>query len=133
VFLRTWRKTPEQGEAGERLREALEEVRDAMREGQPEKAKLHFRLRPDQMKVRDAVNAGDLAEARRLVEEADAKRREADTPGKPTRTFSDELGPLPDAINRNDTTAAKAALAELGYGDTVNEAYDAFKQAFPER
>jgi uncharacterized membrane protein YraQ (UPF0718 family) len=134
VFLRTWQKTPEQGEAGERLREALEEVRDAMREGQPDKAKLHFRLRPDQMKVRDAVNAGDMAAARQVVEETDTKRREADTPGgKPTRTFTDELGPLADAINRNDTAAAKAALAELGYADTVNEAYDAFKQAFPDR
>jgi uncharacterized protein len=133
VFLRTWRKTPEQGAAGERLRAALEEVKDALRVGQPEKAKLLYRLRPDQMMVRDAVNAGDLAAARRVVEEADAKRREADTPGKPTRTFTDELGPLADAISRNDTAAAKAALAELGYADTVNEAYDAFKQAFPDR
>jgi uncharacterized membrane protein YraQ (UPF0718 family) len=131
VFLRTWQKTPEQGAAGERLREALEEVRDAMREGQPEKAKLHFRLRSDQAAVRDAVLAGDLTAARRVIDETDAKRT-ANADGKPVRSFADELGPLAEAIRAGDTAAAKSALAELGYADTVNEAYEAFKQAFPE-
>ncbi len=132
VFLRTWQKTPEQGEAGERLREALEAVRDAMREGHPEKAKLLYRLRPDQMKVRDAVNAGDLDSARQVIADTDAKRT-ASADGKPVRSFADELGPLADAIKSDHPDAAKAALAELGYADTVNEAYDAFKQAFPDR
>jgi hypothetical protein len=83
------------------------------------------------MKVRDAVNAGDLDAARRMVADADTKRAES-SDGKPVKSFSDELGPLADAIKGNDLAAAKAALAELGFADTVNEAYEALKHAFPE-
>ncbi len=136
VFLRTFRKSAEQSEAGERYREALEAVRDAFKDGHPELAKKLFQLRPDERRVRDAVRTGDWATARAVVDAADAERRQraaedANPRKAPPRLFSAELGVLWPAIQAGNADAATAALAELGFtADTVAETYDALRAAF---
>lgn len=125
VFLRTGRGTPERAMAAERFRTTVEEVRDALRAGEGERAKRLFQLHTDERRVRDAVSAGNLIEARRVVRAADERQS--------ATSFSKSLGPAWVAIERDDVATAKAALLELGLnGDTVTEAYDALRQAFPD-
>jgi hypothetical protein len=135
VFLRTWRLAGEQSAAGEELREALEEVRDAVRYGHAERAKKLFQLRPDERRLRDAVLAGDWAAAAKVVTEVDDSRRKQAAEAsatKPPTLFSAEIGALWPAIQAGDAAAARAALAELGYGEhTVTECYEELKRVFP--
>ncbi len=148
VFLRTGRTTPEQAAAADRFRTTAEEVRDALRDGEKEKAKRLFQLHPDERRLRDAVRAGDLDEARRVVAEVDRRRARqmfeshepmavvVGTAGmcgqvKVWKRFTDELGSVWAAIERDDREGAKAALDEAGVGgDTLIEAYEALRQAF---
>lgn len=145
VFLRTGRKSPEQNAAADRFRVAVEEVRDALRDGDRQRAKKLFQLSAVERQVRNAVRAGDTATARRVVQEADERQGGEGERVPPlaavvgvgasgmraAKAFADELGPAWPAIERDDLEGAKAALAELGLGgDTVAEAYDALRLAF---
>jgi hypothetical protein len=132
TYLRKYTVTPEQSRSAEELRECLEAVRDALMDGEKDKARQLFRLSAEQGRVRDAVfNDGDPAKARAVVEEVDRRRTAAATDGVPPKLLADDLGPVWEAIRGGDVGRVKAACREYGLPEvTVEEAYLAVKRAY---